>query len=65
MASVVSGTSIDHVCSTIHSIETNPSHNTPGPAINNLPAERAGREGHFESGRMKKGAESGTGVGGK
>lgn len=44
----VSGKSPDEVCSIIKKIEDNPQDASPGPAINNLPAIRGGREGHME-----------------
>ena len=53
MASVISGSSIEHVRSQIKSVETNPQCEETGPAINNLPAVRGSRETHFEGGKKK------------
>lgn len=53
MASVVSGSSIEHVRSEIKKIETNPQCDAPGPAINNLPSVRGSRSSHMEGGSKK------------
>ena len=42
------------VCAEIKRIETNPQHEAPGPAINNLPAQRGSQGGGFEGGMKKE-----------
>ena len=41
----------EQVCAEIKKIETNPQHESPGPAINNLPAIRGSRSSHMEGGK--------------
>jgi hypothetical protein len=55
MPNSVSGSSTEHICSEIKKIEMNPQDDSPGPAINNLPAMRGSQGGdHFEGMTKKK-----------